>query len=365
MFKKFLIHLDNIFSPKALLKIIAMLTILFLLIKTDSVWGNWISLLKSIVQPFLIGFILAYVMYPVIQRMMKSGVPKNLAIIILWVILILAFVLLAVQLMPILYDKINAFISSVIAGITWVGDKVSGYEEVNGVFSIKDITDSIVKMLQPYDQWLPDIVSGLPGFMNSFLNFITNALFSIIIAVYMLFDFPKIKRSITKFLSIFYKDSSKYLRQIDEDVSVYLRSLLILMVIMFVEYSTFYFIIGHQDWMIIGLLASIGLLIPYLGGAIANVIGILTALSLPPTRIFILIIGICILTNVDAYVTSPLVHGKRSDLGPLATLLAVFAGGVLYGGIGIMISVPIAIMIKSIHQVYMELHENEDIQTAD
>lgn len=361
MIKKILIYIDSIFSMKVLLKIIAVFTILFLLMKTDTVWGNWISLLKSIAQPFLIGFILAYIMYPFIQFLVRKGVPQNLAIIFLWVVIILLMALLFVQLLPILYEKVNDFISSIIEGIRWVGDKVGAYGEYNGLFNIQDFTDSLVKTIQPNDQWLPNIVSGLPGFMTSFLDFLTNSLFSIIIAIYMLFDFPKIKRGIARFFAIFHKDSELYLRHIDSDVSVYLKSLLLLMLIKFIEYSAFYFVVGHQDWLIVGILAAVGLWIPYLGGTIANVVGILTALSLAPSRIFILIIGICVLANIDAYLISPMIHEKRSDLGPLLTLFAVFAGGVLYGAIGIMISIPIAIILKSIHEVYLESHKNESI----
>ena len=102
-----------------------------------------------------------------------------------------------------------------------------------------------------------------------------------------------------------------------------------------------------------------------MGGTIANIVGILTALSLPPLSIFILIIGICVLANVDAYVISPMIHEKRSDLGPLLTLLAVFAGGVLYGAIGVMMSIPIAIVLKSMSQVYHEHHKNDTLHEAD
>lgn len=360
MFKRILVYLDTVFSPKVLFKIIAALTILFLLMKTDAVWGNWISLLRSITQPFIIGFMLAYVMQPMVDHMVRKGLPRNLAIVILWVALILALTLLIVQLFPLLYDKINEFLSSVIVGIRWVGDKLSTYGDFDGIFKIQNFTDSLIKMIKPYDEWLPNIVSGLPGFMNTFLNTITTTLLSVIIAIYMLFDFQKIKQNIARFFNVFYKESSIYLHQIDEDVSVYLKSLFLLMIIKFVEYSAFYFLVGHSDWLIVGLLASIGLWIPYLGGTIANVVGILTALSLSPIRIFILIIGICILANVDAYIISPLVHERRSDLGPLSTLFAVFAGGVLYGAVGIMISIPAAIALKSMLQVYDEMNKSED-----
>ena len=72
-----------------------------------------------------------------------------------------------------------------------------------------------------------------------------------------------------------------------------------------------------------------------------------------------LIIGILVLSNVDNYVISPIVHEKRSSLGPLLTIFVIFAGGVIYGPIGIMISVPVTIIVKTGLEVYKSKHEDE------
>lgn len=361
MFRRFLKRMDKRLNIQLLGKLVLMLLIVYLLKVTSPVWGNWILLLKNIITPFFFGFLVAYIVHPLIVWLEKKGISKNVSIIAFWILVIVLFVLLCLVLMPMLYDKIAGFISNLVAGVQWISDKIITYGEFENFDLVDSITTTITNVLQSYDDWLPNIMSSLPGFMNSFLNVITTTLFTIIIAIYMLFDFDHIKLNIRKFCGMFFQDSDQYLIKIDEDVSVYLKSLLILMVIKFCEYSLFYYLIGHEDWLIIGFLTSLGLLVPYLGGTIANGIGILTALSLSPIRIFFLIAGICVLSNVDAYVISPLIHEKRSSLGPLITLLAVFAGGVIYGAIGIMFSVPIAIAIKAICEVYVEdpAHQEE------
>lgn len=354
MFRRFLKRMDEKINIQLLGKLVLFLLIVYLLKVTSSVWGNWISVFKSIITPFFMGFLVAYIVHPLIAWLEKKGISKNISIIAFWVLIIVLFVLLLLVLMPLLYDKISGFIANLIAGVQWISDKIITYGEFENFDLVDTITKSITNFLGAYEDWVPNIVGSLPGFMNMFLNVITNTLFTIIIAIYMLFDFDRIKRGIRKFCMIFYTHADAYLVKIDEDVSVYLKSLLILMAIKFCEYSLFYFLIGHEDWMIIGFLTSLGLLVPYLGGTIANGIGILTALSLSPVRMFFLIAGICVLSNVDAYVISPLVHEKRSALGPLITLFAVFAGGVLYGALGIMFSVPVAIAIKAICEVYAD-----------
>lgn len=108
---------------------------------------------------------------------------------------------------------------------------------------VNSITNNIVNILQSYDDWVPQLVSSLPGLMNTVLNVVTNVLFSIIIAIYMLFDFERIKRGLRKFVHLFFKNSDIYLHEIDQNVTVYLKSLIILMLIKFIEYSAFYFMI--------------------------------------------------------------------------------------------------------------------------
>lgn len=361
MFRRFLKQLDDKINLKLLSKIVLVLLIVYLLKMTSPLWGNWLSMLKSIITPFFMGFLIAYVVHPLIVWMQKKGINKSVAILIFWVCILILIVLLCLVLMPMLYDKIAGFISNLIWGVRWISDKIITYGDFENFDLVDSITNSITKYLSSYDAWLPNIMNSLPGFMNSFLNVITNALFTVIIAVYMLADFDRVKAYICKFARLFYEKADPYLFKIDEEVSIYLKSLLIIMVIKFVEYSLFYYLIGHEDWIIIGLLAAIGQLVPYLGGTLANSIGIITALSLSPIRIFFLIVGICVLSNVDAYVISPLIHEKRSSLGALVTLFAVFAGGVLYGAVGIMFSIPIAIAIKAICEVYAQDPKHQEL----
>lgn len=363
--KDVLKKLDQKFSIQILCKIICVLLILFLLIKTESVWGSWAEIAKSILKPFLVGFILAYIMHPMVEFLEKKGIPKNFSIIALWVCVLVLLIAIIVLILPILYDKINEFIISMINGVIWISDKIKTVGNLNDFSLVNTITDYIVSLLESYGDWIPQLMSSLPGIMNSVINVITNALFSIIIAIYMLFDFDRIKRSIKKVVRLFFKDCDIYLHEIDQNVAIYIKSLIIIMVIKFAEYSFFYFVIGHSDWLIIGLLTSLGAIIPYIGGTIANTIGIITALTLPPSNIIALLIGILILSNMDAYVISPLVHERRSSLGPLITLLAVFAGGVIMGPIGIMASMPIAIGCNTIIGVYEKQHHRKLYKRVD
>ena len=104
MLKRFLKKIEQRFSIYTLCKVICVLLILFLLIKTQVVWGSWYRMLRSILQPFIIGFVLAYVMHPLVEFLEKKGIPKNFSIIAIWVCVLVFLIVMLVMLMPVLYD---------------------------------------------------------------------------------------------------------------------------------------------------------------------------------------------------------------------------------------------------------------------
>lgn len=363
MFRKVLRKIDESCSLYALLKIIGFLLILYLLIKTQSVWGSWTRMTISILTPFLAGFVIAYIMSPLVEYLKTKGIPKNFSILAIWVLVIIVIVILSIMLIPSLYSKINSFISSIIEGVQWISNKIKEVGNFKDFSVVNTIQDNIIKLLESYDDWMPQLISSLPDLMTRILDYLTNILFTIIIAIYMMFDFDKIKRQIKRIIRFFIPNCDAYLTQMDKNVYIYIKSLIILVLIRLIEYCAFYFLVGHPDWLIIGIISALGTIVPYIGGTLANAIGLLTGLTLDTPNLIALIIGILVLSNVDNYVISPIVHEKRSSLGPLLTIFVIFAGGVIYGPIGIMISVPITIMVKTGIEIYRKRHE-EDVLSS-
>ena len=102
MLKKILRKIDERFSLYAMAKIIGVLIILFLLMQTQRIWGNWMSIAYSVLQPFLYGFALAYIMNPLVLYMKAKGLNKNFSILLLWIIILVILVILIVLLLPML-----------------------------------------------------------------------------------------------------------------------------------------------------------------------------------------------------------------------------------------------------------------------
>ena len=64
------------------------------------------------------------------------------------------------------------------------------------------------------------------------------------------------------------------------------------------------------------------------------------------------VIAFFLLSMLDSYLIGPKVYGKTNNIHPLIVIIAVFAGGILFGIMGIVISLPVAIIILTTYRFF-------------
>ena len=92
----------------------------------------------------------------------------------------------------------------------------------------------------------------------------------------------------------------------------------------------------------------------FFGGIITNIIAAITAFVISPALFIKTVITFVILSTVDGYLINPIVYGKTNDVHPLIVIIALFAGGIIFGMFGIIISLPLAIIIISTIKYFKE-----------
>ena len=96
-----------------LVNILLGLLIFYFVLITSNYWGGFIRKLFSIMMPFLLAFIFAYVLYPFVRKLEEKGVRKNIALIsVIAVVLLIVAGLLWVT-VPVVYDQLISFTKTV------------------------------------------------------------------------------------------------------------------------------------------------------------------------------------------------------------------------------------------------------------
>ncbi len=332
-----------------LLNVLIFAALIYLALDTMSYWGGFISTIFSIILPFLISFGIAYSLYPIVRKLKKKGLSNRLSVAIVSVGVIFVIIGLIAITVPLVYDQLILLSKTVGEVIT---DFSSKFEINLGDFqtTINEVLDDLIKSVGKY------VSDGTFDFVGKSVGFVTNAIIILIVSIYFLADMEKIRNEVKSLLTRNKKKRKtyNYVRVLDKELGQYLNGLAIFIGIQFVEYSLLFRIIGHPNWLLLGILASLTTVIPYFGGLITNIIAVILS-SVVSTQLFIATLVVCfIFPNIDGYIISPKVYGKTNNIDPLWTIFAVIAGGALFGIVGIMISLPVYIALNCTFQFYKE-----------
>lgn len=341
-----------------LLNILLVILIICLLYWISGLWIGIFEKIIAIIFPFLLAFAVAYALYPFSKKIINLGIPKWLSIGIIYFILIGAVILIGILVVPMFYDQVVLFLSNISAVITDISSK---YEIDLGVIqtSFSEISKDLLKDIGSH------ISDGAITIVNTSISVITNLIIVVIVSVYFLYDMEDIRKNIKKKLKSKKNRSYNYIKRLDCEVNNYFSGLLKNILIQFFEYTIVFFLIGHPNYLILGILAAITTIIPYFGGLIINILALVIA-SVVSTKLFVLTLIVCIVCpNIDGYIIGPKVYGKTNKLHPLVNIFAVFAGGILGGFWGIVVSLPIAIIIIATYKFFKEDISNKLVVIKD
>jgi predicted PurR-regulated permease PerM len=196
------------------------------------------------------------------------------------------------------------------------------------------------------------VSDGAVNAINSSLSVMSIFFIAIAAAVYLLVDMHKIRREFKEFLLSRNKRLFNYFKILDTEMKNYSIGFIKIVGITLIEYTLAFLIIGHPNALLLGCLAAIATLIPYFGGLITNVIAAITAFVISPGLFIRTIICFAVLSAVDGYVINPYIYGKTNEVHPLVVIFSVFAGGILFGIVGIIISLPLAIILIATYKFY-------------
>lgn len=328
-----------------LLNILIIVAIVCLLYSISGLWLGIVSNIFKIIAPFALAFALAYVIYPLVKKLIDAGSPKWLAILTVCILGVGSLLVIIILTVPLLYEQILLFLSNI---SVFLSDLSTKYEINFGALqsALTDFSTNIISNIGS------SISNGAISAVNASVNVLTTGIVVVCAAVYFLIDMNKIRSSIKRYFYEKNRKTAGYLKKLDEELTKYLGGMGLNIVIQMIEYTLAFLIIGHPNYLILGILSGISAIIPWFGGFLVAVISLLVS-SVISTKMFILTAIICIVCpTLDGNVIGPKVYGKTNSLHPLLVIFAVSAGGIIAGFWGIVLSLPVSIAIKTTYNFY-------------
>lgn len=311
---------------------------IFLIYQSSDLWIGIIKLIFNILLPFLIAFVIAYAFYPVVKKLIDKNIPKSLAILLVVGGVFALISIIIALITPTIMSQLTSLFNGIISFLKELSVEYNvNFKDIQNTLSVS-FNDTLEK-LGTY------ISNGALSFIGISIDYISKIFIVLASFVYFLADMDKIRKFIKEYLSHKSKKIYNYVLTLDDEMRRYIVGFMKIVIISFFEYSLVYTLIGHPNALMLGTLAALGNLIPYFGGIITNIIAAITAFVISPALFIKTCIVFIIFSAVDGYIINPFVYGKTNKVHPLVVIISVFAGGILFGVLGIVISLPCAIII--------------------
>ena len=316
-----------------------------------------------LLAPFVLGFGLAYVLDPLVDALVERRVARSLAIVLLALPVVGAGVAAVLFGIPALVGQIDELVQAAPELVALVGDWLSGIREfvvgIPGVDedAVPDLAnldpEEIVAFLQERREQLASGtwrgVLGLGRGLGSAATVAGYAFLTPILTFYLLRDYDGILARLRGLLPRSREAGVvEFAREYDVLLSRYLRGQLTVALIIGVLTGTLLLVVQFPYAFLLGALAGVMGLIPFLGLVLSIIPAVIIALvsgsvlwSLAKVALVYGLVQI-----LDSGIISPRVVGDSVGLHPVWIVLALSVGGFFFGFVGLLISVPVAVGVK-------------------
>ncbi|MHB8141966.1 MAG: AI-2E family transporter [Vulcanimicrobiaceae bacterium] len=319
------------------------------------------------IATIIIGAIfLCYVIYPVV-RILNRRLPLWASILIVYALVILAVAAAVTSLVPALAQNIQQLVRDAPqltrhaeAFFSDPKNPIIAHLPPGVRLYIIALPTKFQMLLQRYGQAAATSVMGV---IFSTFTFVAIFIVIPIIALYILVDADTIQRSLLGLFSLSVRPRvKKIIDELDTVIGGFVRGQL--MVAATVGFLVFLMLtILHVKYaLLIGIVAGVLEVIPYVGAFVGAVPAVFIALFTNgwENAIFV-VIGFIVINQLEGNLIAPFIVSESVGLSPLIVIIALFAGAELFGLPGLILAVPIAGAIKVLLANLLPIHEAPEI----
>jgi putative permease len=321
-----------------------------------------ISFFGSVLTPFIISIIVAYLLVGMQKKIQSYNVSEKLSLVITFSIFIVTGAALVIWLVPLLYTQLQAFVIDVPNLINNFRDFIS---ELPSKFPDLVSSDQITIFFQAVSEEVSALAQNIvKTSISSIQSAITVLLYIILFPILVYFFLFDRKNIIDGFLKVIPGKREMFTSiwtEMDIQLSNYVRGKTIEIFIVGIAAAIIFSSLGLRYSALLSVLVGLSVIIPYVGAFLVTipvvVIGLLQfGLG---TQFTILISLYLILQALDGNLLVPIIFSETVKLHPVIIILAVFIFGSIFGFWGVFFSIPIATFIKAVWNAWPSSLPNE------
>ncbi|MEM8594499.1 MAG: AI-2E family transporter [Pseudomonadota bacterium] len=339
-------------------KLIAIAGILVLL-------GLFLYGLNAILMPFIVAALLAYLGDPLVDRLELLSIQRSIAVAIVFLLLtsmlVIGIVLLGpllsdqlhqlAQKMPIWFERMESFLLPILRDWGFMHE---------GEGNQTMWKEAITNYLPEGGNIVLMVIKKVSSSGAALLGAITNTILVPVLTFYLLRDWDIIVEKLRNMVPFSSRHTVVQVsKECDEVLSSFFRGQFIVMLSLALFYSVCLGVMGIELALLIGTIAGLANIIPYMG----FVVGIVSALiaawmqfhAIPPLMYVAIIFAVGQL--LEGMLLTPLLVGDKIGLHPVSVIFALMAGAQLGGFFGLLIALPVAAILMVLVRYFIKQYK--------
>jgi predicted PurR-regulated permease PerM len=307
-------------------------------------------MLQAILLPFIAGFVLAYFLDPVADRLERLGLPRIVATALILLGAILMLVFIGLMVVPVMVDQsvklaaeLPTLIQSLVVRFNELAPKSLKEMLANSGTDIQSQASTIAGKAA---SWLAIFLSSIWSGGRALMSVLSLMIITPIVAFYLLADWDHIVARVDDWLPRDHLEEVRSIaRDIDKAMAGFIRGQGTVCLLLGIFYAIGLSLVGLKSGLAIGFAAGLLSFIPYVGALIGGVVAIGVGLVQfwPNETQVLLVIGVFVAGQfIEGNFLSPRLVGGSIGLHPVWMMFALLAFSYVFGFLGLLLAVPLA-----------------------
>lgn len=311
-----------------------------------------ITFFGGMLVPVFASVVLAYLLEGVVRALARHGVPRRLAVLLIFLVFLFCLTLVLFALVPTILRQVLQLVENLPAmleqGQAALLRLPERYPQLFSTEQISALLDGIRREAVAYARGLASSIS-----LASVVMVLTVVVYAVLLPVlifFFLWDKEKILGWVGRFMPRHHGLASAVWHEVDLQIGNYVRGKFVEIAIVWAGSYITFLLLGLDFAMLLALLVGLSVIIPYVGATVVTLpIAIVAYFQFGASSEFVwVLVAYAVIQAIDANILVPVLFSEAVNLHPVAIIVAILIFGGIWGFWGVFFAIPLATLIQAV-----------------